>query len=153
MPGIPRITFSDESQVFLGGKEVLAHYLGRGHTNGDAMIYFPSERVLHTGDLFTNGAPFCDTTAHCSIKEWDGTLKKALHFDFDTVIPGHGPVMKKAGPGEVCEIDRHHSRSVEESLRGRRGRCGKRLDLADLGWTTGGIFGRGIPGMCAELAQ
>src|SRR5205085_6315477 len=40
MPGIPRITFSEESQVFLGGKEVVARYLGRGHTNGDAVIYF-----------------------------------------------------------------------------------------------------------------
>src|SRR5947199_903250 len=39
MPGIPRITFSDESQLFLGGKEVVARYLGRGHTNGDAVIY------------------------------------------------------------------------------------------------------------------
>src|SRR3954470_130070 len=29
-PGIPRITFNDESQVFLGGEEVQAHYLGRG---------------------------------------------------------------------------------------------------------------------------
>ena len=27
--------------VFLGGKEVRARYFGRGHTNGDAVIYFP----------------------------------------------------------------------------------------------------------------
>ena len=27
--------------MFLGGKEVRAHYFGRGHTNGDAVIYFP----------------------------------------------------------------------------------------------------------------
>ena len=38
MPGIPRIVFSDEASVFLGGKEVRAHYFGRGHTNGDAVI-------------------------------------------------------------------------------------------------------------------
>ena len=91
---------NDESQVFLGGKEVQAKYLGRGHTNGDAVIYFPSEKVLHTGDLFTNGAPYCDTSANCSIKEWDKTLQKAMQYDFDSVIPGHGPVMKKAdSPG------------------------------------------------------
>ena len=55
-PGIPHITFSDETQVFLGGKEVLARHLGRGHTNGDAVIYFPSEHVLHTGDLLVADA-------------------------------------------------------------------------------------------------
>jgi len=42
-PGLPRITFADETQVFAGGKEVVARHVGRGHTNGDAMIYFPSE--------------------------------------------------------------------------------------------------------------
>src|SRR5262249_22575743 len=43
-PGLPRVTFTDETQVFLGGKEVDAKYVGRGHTNGDAVVYFPSER-------------------------------------------------------------------------------------------------------------
>ena len=51
-PGLPQITFADEAQVFVGGREVSAHHLGRGHTNGDAVILFPSERALHTGDLF-----------------------------------------------------------------------------------------------------
>jgi hypothetical protein len=31
--------------VFLGGVEVRAYYFGRGHTNGDAVIYFPELRV------------------------------------------------------------------------------------------------------------
>ena len=39
--GLPRITFSNELAVNLGGKEVQAHYFGRGHTSGDAMIYLP----------------------------------------------------------------------------------------------------------------
>jgi len=51
-----------ETQVFLGGKEVRARYLGRGHANGGVLIYFPPERVLHTGDLgvTTGGPPFID---------------------------------------------------------------------------------------------
>ena len=36
-----RVVFTDETSVFLGGREVRAHYFGRGHTNGDAVIYFP----------------------------------------------------------------------------------------------------------------
>lgn len=62
-PGLPRITFGDEGEVFLGGKEVQAHYLGRGHTNGDAVMLFPAERVLHTGDLFVNGQSPSSATA------------------------------------------------------------------------------------------
>ncbi len=106
MPGVPRISFTDETEVFLGGKEARAHYFGRGHTNGDAVIYFPADHVIHTGDLFTVGtstapvtvAPFIDYTAKGSVVEWTKTLDGILNsgWDFDTVIPGHGPVSKKA---------------------------------------------------------
>jgi cyclase len=50
--GLPQITFSDEASVHLGGKEVRALYLGRGHTSGDSIIYFPEEKTIQTGDLF-----------------------------------------------------------------------------------------------------
>jgi glyoxylase-like metal-dependent hydrolase (beta-lactamase superfamily II) len=153
-PGLPHVTFSDETQVFLGGKEVRARYLGRGHTNGDAVVYFPSERVLHTGDLFVNGgAPFCDTGSGGSIKEWDATVRKALDYDFDTVIPGHGPVAKKADLEKwVQTIGTLRSR-IKTACDGGVADAGKRLDLSDLGMKTGGLFDRGLPGMCKELSQ
>jgi glyoxylase-like metal-dependent hydrolase (beta-lactamase superfamily II) len=104
--GLPRVTFSDETSVFLGGKEVRAKYFGRGHTNGDAIIYFPEVRAVHTGDLFLGqrpgraGAPvrpagssiFVDYSQGGSFLDWTKTLDGALTLDFDTVIPGHGPV-------------------------------------------------------------
>jgi hypothetical protein len=48
--GLPRLTFSDEASVFLGGKEIRAKYFGRGHTSGDAIVYFPDLKVMYTGD-------------------------------------------------------------------------------------------------------
>ncbi len=154
MPGIPRITFGDESQVFLGGREVIARHLGRGHTNGDALIYFPADRTLHTGDLFVAGAPFCDTSAGGSIKEWDKTLEKAMQYDFDTVIPGHGNIMKKADLARFAQnLAVIRDRVKKACSGGKVEDAVKRLDLSDLGMTTAGIFARGMPGMCAELAQ
>ena len=35
----PRVVFSDQTAVYLGGVEVRAFYMGRGHTDGDAVIY------------------------------------------------------------------------------------------------------------------
>ena len=55
-----RITFTDETAVHLGGKEVRAYYFGRGHTNGDAIIYFPALRTLHTGDMMAGTTPLID---------------------------------------------------------------------------------------------
>ena len=100
-PGQPRVVFSDEMSVFLGGQEIRAQYFGRGHTNGDAVIYFPALRVIHSGDLFlTNSAtplPFMDFAQGGSAVEWTGTLDRMMSLDFDTVIPGHGPVSNRDG--------------------------------------------------------
>src|SRR5687767_13994983 len=50
--GLPRITFTDQLDLHLGGKDVRAYYFGRAHTSGDAVIHFPELRTIHTGDLF-----------------------------------------------------------------------------------------------------
>ena len=93
-----RITFTQEASVFLGGKEVRAKYFGRGHTNGDAIIYFPADRAIHTGDLMSGASPLIDYSGGGSIVEWTKTLDAAMaQLDFDTVIPGHGAVTNKAG--------------------------------------------------------
>jgi glyoxylase-like metal-dependent hydrolase (beta-lactamase superfamily II) len=111
--GLPRLTFTDEFAIHLGGKEVRALYFGRGHTSGDAVIYFPELKVIHTGDLFLAssnsarrgasapsrppGVPiYVDYVQGGSFLEWSKTLDATLALDFDTVIPGHGPVATKA---------------------------------------------------------
>ncbi len=154
-PGLPQITFADEAQVFIGGKEVSAHHMGRGHTNGDAVILFPTERVLHTGDLFVNGsAPFIDYSAKGSIVEWDKTLDRVLALDFDIVIPGHGPVAKKADlvkwRASIAEL---RSRAKMACAGGAAG-AEKRLNLSGLGMDDSlGFLGRSMAGMCAELVN
>ena len=100
-PGAPRVVFSRDTSVFLGGMEAQAHHFGRGHTNGDAVIYFPDLRTIHTGDLFIWGqrsdgstlSPFMDYNNGGSGLAWTATLDRVLELDFDTVIPGHGPVL------------------------------------------------------------
>jgi cyclase len=76
---------------------VRAIYMGRGHTNGDAVIYFPAIRTLHTGDLMAGTSPLIDYPGGGSVVEWTKTLDNALKLDFDTVIPGHGPITNKSG--------------------------------------------------------
>jgi glyoxylase-like metal-dependent hydrolase (beta-lactamase superfamily II) len=92
------VTFTDETSVYLGGKEVRAKWFGRGHTNGDAVVYFPAHQTIHTGDLFTAATPLIDYPGGGSLIEWTKTIDKIMNggWDFDTTIPGHGPVSKKA---------------------------------------------------------
>ncbi len=98
-----QVTFTDETSVFLGGKEVRARYFGRGHTNGDAVIYFPALRTIHTGDLMAGTTPLIDYAGGGSLVEWTKTLDGAMKLDFETVIPGHGAVTNKAGLTHVSQ--------------------------------------------------
>jgi len=131
-PGLMRIVFSEETSVFLGGQEVRARYYGRGHTNGDVVIYFPALRTVHTGDLFVNSAPgdkhdpVVDYNAGASVGDWPGTLDGALALDFDTVIPGHGPLGKKE---DVARF-RDNMRTLATRMTGmvRDGKCRTKVE-------------------------
>jgi cyclase len=148
-----RVVFTDESDVFLGGKEVRARYFGRGHTNGDAVIYFPALRTIHTGDLMAGAGPLIDYPGGGSLVEWTKTLDEAMKLDFDTVIPGHGRVTNKAGLLTY--------RNNVEKLRNRVAgliREGKSQDevgkvmTAEYGWAANSVQMQwSLPGMMTEL--
>lgn len=136
LPGAPRVTFTDQASVFLGGAEVRAYYFGRGHTNGDAVIYFPDLKVIHTGDLITEGMPVLDYNNGASAVEWVAVLDKILALDFDTVIPGHGKLLDKAR----IRSDRQKLVTMNQRMAAlaKKGvpieQVFDQLKLADLGW-------------------
>jgi cyclase len=135
-PGAPPVVFNDQLSVFLGGVEVRAYYFGRGHTNGDAVIYFPDLKVVHTGDLITEGMPVMDYPNGASAVEWVKVLDEILKLDFDVVIPGHGRLLTK----ERIRSDRQklvamNQRMTELVRKGvARENVFDQLKLADLGW-------------------
>ena len=112
-PGLARVTFAEEMSVYLGGKEVRARHYGRGHTGGDAVMYFPADKVIHTGDLFLTfpPQPFIDYANGGSALEWTKTLDAALKLDFDVAIPGHGPISDRAGILKFRDEFPGHARS------------------------------------------
>jgi cyclase len=93
--GPPNITFADQAAVYLGSAEAQLFYFGRGHTNGDTVIYFPDLKTIHSGDLIIDAMPVIDYTSGGSADEFIKTIDKLLTLDFDTMIPGHGRVMNK----------------------------------------------------------
>jgi cyclase len=98
-PGLSNITFDGKASLYLGGKKVELYHFGRAHTNGDAVVLFPAQRVLAAGDMYTVGdstPQLVDYAGGGSAKEWTSTVDKGLQLNFDTVVPGHGPVSNKA---------------------------------------------------------
>ena len=142
--GAPPLTFSQRTSVYLGNAEVQAHYFGRGHTGGDAVIYFPKQRTVHTGDLFIWGdrmdgttlAPFIDFANGGSAAEWTATLDGVLTLDFDTVIPGHGPILTKNDirtfKDKFERLVMRITRLIESGI--SRNDIAARLNIEDLNW-------------------
>ena len=153
--GAPRITFTEESDVFLGGKEVRERYFGRGHTNGDAMVYFPALRTIHAGDLMAGATPLIDYAGGGSLNEWAKTLDEAMKLDFDTVIPGHGPVAAKADMltyrNNIEKFRTRISGLVRENK--SKDEVAKVLN-AEYGWDPKGLqMTRGLDGLMVELKR
>lgn len=154
-PGVApaRVVFTDQCSVFLGGKEVRARYFGRGHTNGDAVIYFPALRTIHTGDLMAGTTPLIDYPGGGSVVEWTKTLDQAMKLDFDTVIPGHGPVTTKDGLlAYRNNVEKLRMRAAGLIHKGKSQEDVGKVMIAEFGWAPNGMQMQwSLPGMMTEL--
>jgi glyoxylase-like metal-dependent hydrolase (beta-lactamase superfamily II) len=88
---LPDITFDHELDIDLGNRPVQVKFLGRGNTAGDAIAYLPKEKILITGDLVDSPVPFLFGGFPV---EQVATLKSMAELDFETLVPGHGEVLK-----------------------------------------------------------
>jgi len=95
---LPTETFEDEQTIPIGGKTIRLVHPGRGHTDGDLVVLFVEDRVVHLGDLLFNGLyPNIDLEAGGTVQQWPQTLDRASTLEFDKVIPGHGPLTDREG--------------------------------------------------------
>jgi cyclase len=88
------VTFQTQVTVYLDPYSVKVYFPGKAHTSGDALVYFPQQRVLATGDLFLNrSSPAIDNG---SVANWIQALDHLLGFPLEHVVPGHFELANKA---------------------------------------------------------
>lgn len=87
---LPTKLFKDTLTLRAGGKTIELAYLGRGHTDGDIIVYLPIERIMFGGDLLYKDRLSWLGDAYAS--EWIETLDKLKHFDAVIHVPGHGDI-------------------------------------------------------------
>lgn len=87
---LPTKTFKDTLTLRAGGKTMELAYLGRGHTDGDIIVYLPIERIMFGGDLlYKDRLPWL---GDAYISDWIETLKALKNFDAGIYMPGHGNI-------------------------------------------------------------
>jgi len=87
----PDLAFDRELDVDLGNRQVQLKFLGLGNTAGDAVAYLPKEKIVVAGDLVDTPVPFL--YGGFPVEQID-TLKRLNQLDFETLVPGHGGVLK-----------------------------------------------------------
>jgi len=94
---LPNRTF-DKRIVFHGSRltaEVIT--FGGGHTENDAILHLPEEKLAFMGDLlFIGHHPYL---ADGNSQEWLQNLAHVELLDLETLVPGHGPV---GGAGDLA---------------------------------------------------
>lgn len=112
----PHITFVEKASIHLGGQKIELLYMGSAHTDGDILVYFPSEKAIHMGDILSwpgeeeEKIKSLDIIRYLErmkteqikhiIKSMENEIKileKAAETDFEKAIPGHGKITDKNG--------------------------------------------------------
>jgi glyoxylase-like metal-dependent hydrolase (beta-lactamase superfamily II) len=104
---LPDKVFTSRYQMRLNDTELLLKYYSPAHTDSDISVYFVEADVLHTGDTWWSGVyPFIDYSTGGGIS---GTIRAAeanvrTATAETVVIPGHGPVGRKADLEEFRDM-------------------------------------------------
>lgn len=117
---LPIITFEHDVTVHLNGEDIRALHFPAGHTDGDSIIFFPKNNVVHMGDDFVRyGFPFIDVASGGSVQGMIAAMEKAtaqLPADVK-VIPGHGALSNLDDVREFTKMLKETSAAVEKALK------------------------------------
>ena len=121
------IAFSDQMCLHMGGKGIrFIHPLASGHTDGDGVVWFVKENVVHMGDeLFAGMFPYMDLDAGGNVLSLADSVDKVVAMvPPDTkFIPGHGPIYTAAQMKEYTAFLRDTAELVRAAIK-----QGKTLD-------------------------
>ena len=84
--------------IYDGDETIMSIHVHNAHTDGDALVYFVKNNVLHMGDTYFAGRyPYIDLNRGGSVVGYINALKKGLMLtNKDTkIIPGHGKLSNK----------------------------------------------------------
>ena len=139
-PAPPTILYDKDHVIRLAGVEVQVHHYGRSHTSGDSVVYYPDLKVIAVSDSVTTSpgpGPLVDYAGGGSATEWQQVLDSILKLDFDTCVPGSGPILTKADVQAFKgKFDTMINRAKELVRSGvAKDQLLMQLKTDDLGWT------------------
>lgn len=108
----PTVTFENNLIYNIGGNAVEFRFVGPAHTWGDMVAYLPQHKILFAADLaFFNLVPYCH---NAYVSKWMESIDKVMKWDWDVIVPGHGPIGGKKDLAEAGEYFRYLKPEVKK---------------------------------------
>lgn len=90
----PSVGFDGEKVLSVRGVDLVVLEVGPAHTDGDAVVFVPRDRVVYAGDLLLVGSTPLAWSGTCEASV--AGLRRLLDLDADVIVPGHGPLATRA---------------------------------------------------------
>ena len=116
---IPVLTFADKMTLHINGDAAKIVHFAKAHTDGDAVIFFQRDNIIHTGDiLFNKRFPYIDQSNGGSLSGVILALQgiSELADDNTKIIPGHGPLANKSDLGTTIAMLQDSSEMVAKLI-------------------------------------
>ena len=95
---LPVFTYESKMTLTQGDEEIELYNFGKAHTDGDSVVVFKNNNIIHTRDAFVRyGYPYVDLNNGGSIKGLIDLLGmlELLCDENSILIPGHGDLSRK----------------------------------------------------------
>lgn len=125
------MTFEGDLSLHAGDRMLRLLHLGPAHTIGDVLVLLPDERLLFAGDVAFSYVTPLAFEGH--IGGWLDVCDRVAAMDFETLVPGHGPVGGKADLREMrgyLQSIRDQARAAFDAGRSRE-EATRAIDLGD----------------------
>ena len=102
---LPVLTYGDSVVLHFNDEQLEIEHFARGHTDGDSVVFFVQENVVHMGDhFFKDRFPFVDVGSGGNVVSYADNVAAILGRidDATVVVPGHGNLANKA------DLQRYH---------------------------------------------
>ncbi len=129
----PMVTFTNELRLRFNGEDVRVIHIPNAHTDGDAIVFFETSKVLHMGDMFFVGMfPAVYREGGGDIRNLIAAVDRIVaEFPADTkVIPGHGALSTMSDLRAYGRMLKESVAAVETGLREKRDPAAMQQDPA-----------------------
>ena len=116
---LPVVTYGDSLALHFNGDDIEVQHFPRGHTDGDSVIFFARENVVHIGDLiFVDRFPFVDIDSGGNVFGYIDNVDAVLQRvdDATVIVSGHAGLTDKVGLQRFHQMLKSTSAQVKAAL-------------------------------------